>query len=128
MTSRAAADAATSIIRYTVWDDITGETARQYDQPWPDFVQRLKQAPRKRKKKSAQLVKLATFGDERTAKGSLRHDANVLEIDGVEGDYDGKKVSPETAIALLEEHGIRAVVATTWTHTPEAPRWNFARS
>ena len=55
--------------------------------------------------------------------GSLRHDANVLEITGVEGDYDGEEVSPVTAVALLEEHGVRAVVVTTWSHTPETPRW-----
>ena len=32
--------------------------------------------------------KLATFGDVRTNKGSLRHDANMLAINGIELDYD----------------------------------------
>jgi hypothetical protein len=34
-------------------------------------------------------LKLARFGDLRSAKGSLRHDANVQAITGIEADYDG---------------------------------------
>ncbi len=44
-------------------------------------------------------LKLARFGDIRSDKGSLRHDANVLSITGIEADYDGEKISPETALA-----------------------------
>ena len=35
-------------------------------------------------------VKMATFGDIRTANNSLRHDANVRAITGIEADYDGE--------------------------------------
>ena len=39
-------------------------------------------------KEAAPWLKLARFGDQRSDKGSLRHDANVLAISGVEADYD----------------------------------------
>ena len=37
-------------------------------------------------------LKLARFGDTRTDKRSLRHDANLTAISGIEGDYDGGKM------------------------------------
>ena len=42
-----------------------------------------------RKKGDLPWLKLAMFGNNRTGKGSLRHDHNVLQITGVELDYDG---------------------------------------
>src|SRR5262245_28943813 len=35
-------------------------------------------------------LKLAKFGSKRSEGGSLRHNANVLEISGIEADYDGE--------------------------------------
>ncbi len=69
------------------------------------------------------LVKLATFGDARTDKGSLRHDANLLRVSGVEGDYDAGAVSPQDAAERLRQAGIAALIYTTPSHTAEAPRW-----
>ena len=117
------ADVEPRVIRVTVWKNMAAKSIRRLRLLWSDFVLLLKEAPRKREKESAKLVKLATFGDERTAVGCLRHDPNVLEVDGVEGDYDGEEASPEEAVVLLEKHGVRAVVVTSWTHTPENPRW-----
>jgi hypothetical protein len=37
-------------------------------------------------KSALPLIKLAALGDVRTEKGSLRHDANLLSVSGVEGD------------------------------------------
>src|SRR5215831_11220832 len=41
------------------------------------------------KKELLPWIKLAKFGDKKTDKGSLRHDANVITITGCECDYDG---------------------------------------
>ncbi len=68
-------------------------------------------------------LKLARFGGIRSDKGSLRHDANVLSITGIEADYDGEKISPEAALELLEKAGIRSLLYTSPSHRPEAPRW-----
>lgn len=69
------------------------------------------------------LVKLGTFGNARTEKGSLRHDANLLSVSGVEGDYDAGTVSPQEAADRLRQAGIAALIYTTPSHIPEAPRW-----
>jgi len=74
-------------------------------------------------KSALPLVKLATFGDARTEKGSLRHDANILRVSGVEGDYDAGAVTPQDAAERLSRAGIAALIYTTPSHTPEAPRW-----
>lgn len=68
-------------------------------------------------------LKLAQFGDLRTEKGSLRHDANVLSITGVEADYDGEELGWQHAVDLLSHYGIRALVYTSPSHCPDRPRW-----
>uniref|UniRef100_UPI00404744AF AAA family ATPase n=2 Tax=Yoonia sp. TaxID=2212373 RepID=UPI00404744AF len=74
-------------------------------------------------KSALPLVKLAIFGDARTEKGSLRHDANLLSISGVEGDYDAGQVTMQEAAMRLEGQGIAAMIYTTPSHTLAAPRW-----
>ncbi len=68
-------------------------------------------------KKTLPMVRLATFT------GSTRSKANLGSIYGLEGDYDGESVTPEQAVANLQTAGIEAVIATSPSHRPEAPRW-----
>jgi hypothetical protein len=68
-------------------------------------------------------LKLATFGDLRSDKNSLRHNANVIAINGIEGDYDGEQINLATAVARLKAARIRCLVYTSPSHTPAAPRW-----
>ncbi|HJV28679.1 MAG TPA: AAA family ATPase [Aromatoleum sp.] len=69
------------------------------------------------------LLKLVHFGTQRTEKGSLRHDANVIEVTGIEVDYDGGRMQPEAAAAVFSACGVEALVYTTASHTPECRRW-----
>ncbi|RWQ89265.1 MAG: AAA family ATPase [Mesorhizobium sp.] len=80
-------------------------------------------------------LKGAVFGDKptplrpdpakpgRMTGNSLRHDANVVAVTGVELDYDAGVISPETARDRLKRAGVTALVYTTPSHTPAAPRW-----
>lgn len=68
-------------------------------------------------------LKLARFGDQRSRKGSLRNNANVVEITGIEGDYDGEAVAPSVAVSTLDALGVSALVYTSPSHRPERPRW-----
>ena len=68
-------------------------------------------------------LKLARLGQLRTDKGSLRHDANVIAVSGIEGDYDGGAVTVDEACELLTKQGLAAVVYTSPSHTEDAPRW-----
>jgi putative DNA primase/helicase len=68
-------------------------------------------------------LKLARFGEERTEKGSLRHDANVLAISGIEADYDGEQISLAEAVERLTKADLLALAYTSPSHTEAAPRW-----
>lgn len=107
----------------TFFQDVKGTAAIQTSLTWPKFCEWLKAQPPQPIKEKSSLIKLALFGTTRTEKGSLRHDVNVIEITGVEGDYDGEVFSPDEGISRLERAGVRAVVVTTHSHTPEKPRW-----
>jgi hypothetical protein len=68
-------------------------------------------------------LKLARFGDQRTDKHSLRHDANVEVITGIEVDYDGGVVTVDQAEDLLLKSGVLSLLYTSPSHTEGAPRW-----
>ncbi|WP_354089857.1 AAA family ATPase [Brevundimonas faecalis] len=75
-------------------------------------------------KKSLPWLKLARFGDvPKLPGGSLRHDANLETIDGVEGDYDAGVVTLDEAAKRLRAANLAGILYTTPSHTPEAPRW-----
>jgi hypothetical protein len=68
-------------------------------------------------------IKLATFGPDKTPKKSLRHNANVRTVTGLEADYDKGQMTPEAARDALEKAGVAGLVYTTPSHSPDAPRW-----
>lgn len=68
-------------------------------------------------------LKLATFGDTRSPRGSLRHDANVLAIDGAEADYDGESITLDRGRAILAGANLAAILYTSPSHTEATPRW-----
>jgi hypothetical protein len=78
-------------------------------------------------KKDLPWIKLARFNGISNPKAanpefaSLRYDAGVVEIYGVEGDYDDGKLP--MAIAAERLSGIECLIYSTPSSTPEAPRW-----
>ena len=54
--------------------------------------------------------KLAAFGSHRTSGNSLRNNANMLSIDGIEADYDAGKISVEEACRRFREAGVAALI------------------
>ncbi|KFE34903.1 hypothetical protein DW2_10069 [Thioclava atlantica] len=68
-------------------------------------------------------IKLATFGPDKTPKKSLRHNANVRTVTGLEADYDAGNMTPDAARDALEKAGVAGLVYTTPSHSPDAPRW-----
>lgn len=111
-----------SNVTWTEFSSHRADTKWQRTSTWADLIERIRTG-RGRTKADCPWLKLASFGDKRTAKGSLRTNENVTRLFGVEADYDGEKVQPEEALAKLERAGVRAVVYTSPSHTPEKPRW-----
>ena len=68
-------------------------------------------------------LKLARFGDIRTDKHSLRHDANVLAISGIEVDYDDEKIQVDDAVERLTKAGLLSIIYTSPSHSDAKPRW-----
>lgn len=70
--------------------------------------------------------KMAVFGTNRAASPSghsFRSNGNVVAVSGIEADYDGEEIMPEDARDMLADAGVVAVVYTTPSHSPDAPRW-----
>jgi len=76
-----------------------------------------------RKKDNLPWLKLAIFGNNRSQKGSLRHDANVERITGIEIDYDIEEVPFADALTALNELQIAALLYTSPSHSSDKPRW-----
>ncbi len=63
------------------------------------------------------------FGKQKTAAGSLRHDANVLGFRAIIGDHDAGTQTMEEAAGRLRDAGVAAFLHETWQSTPGKPRW-----
>ena len=110
-------------IPVTLFQDRYARTCEQRELTLLEIIAMLRDPPTANQKDHLPLLKLATFGNLPSAKGSLRHDLNVLSVTGCEIDYDAEKVSIEAAFQLLAGAGITCVLYTSWQHTPAAPRW-----
>jgi hypothetical protein len=67
-------------------------------------------------KEELQWLKLARFGNKKTAKGSLRSDSNLIAITGIEIDLDRETLEFEEVVDILEKAGLAAVVYTSPSH------------
>lgn len=72
------------------------------------------------------LLKLAWYGDRRTEKGCLRHNANVEWISGCELDIDDANgVTLAGAAQRLQKAGVRAMVYSSPSWTAEKPKYRI---
>lgn len=67
-------------------------------------------------KERAPLLKTARFGNKKSDLGSLRTNSNMLNISGIEVDYDLGEMPPSRARALMTEAGIACLIYTTPSH------------
>ncbi len=77
------------------------------------------------KKDDQRLLKLAKFGDSLSRHKSIRHDDNVVEVHGIEIDYDGGLVNASEVIQILQSRNIEALAYTTTSNTTDNPRWRL---
>lgn len=110
-------------ITYTIFPNLSGAVARQVKGTWQSLEEQAMDPASHATKQAMPLLKLATFGDSRSANGSLRHTNNMQQVFGLEVEHDAGEMSPGVAAKLLADSGITAVVYTTPSHTPERPRW-----
>jgi hypothetical protein len=114
-------DINTHKVHFTFLQDKSGSSLTAKDVTLPKLREMIL-AVKGATKSDLPWLKGARFGDKTSAKGSLRHDKNVLGFDAIELDYDKMVMSFDQAVATLKEMNVRALVYTTPTHTKEAPR------
>ena len=71
------------------------------------------------------IAHLLKFGDVPTVHGSLRHDANMREVYGIEIDYDAGDMPPSEAVERFRKAGVAAAVLTSPSHLQpgKGQRW-----
>jgi len=70
------------------------------------------------------LLKMALFGDVPSTRNCLRHDANMLDITGIEVEHDSGKTSFKQAVKILTAAGLCCLIYSTPSHVPiERERW-----
>jgi hypothetical protein len=70
-------------------------------------------------------LKFAKFGNARTPppENCLRNNDNVLSFSGIEGDYDLKQMSFETAYERLKRACLMSLLYTSPSYTKAEPKW-----
>ncbi|WP_377829530.1 DUF3987 domain-containing protein [Bradyrhizobium lupini] len=111
-------------VHVTFFKDYAAKTRTTDDLTLIELRERIMNASAREKDKLPWL-KLTSFGNRRSINGSLRHDANVTEITGIELDYDDENIAFDDALKAVSELGISALVYTSPSHTPDAPRWRI---
>jgi len=109
-------------LRWTVFNNVLGLDLTVEAGTLKQLEDRIKTQTSPTKGQSP-LLKLATFNGQRNAKGVLRYDEAVVDIHGIECDYDGGKMTLLEAADLLEKAGLHAVLHTTPSCTPDNHRW-----
>lgn len=110
-------------MRITLFENLQASAAPSYEATWEQIYAHACAPAIYAAKQFCPLIKLATFGTVPSTKGSMRHDANILAISGIEGDYDGELVTPEAGVSALTAAGVYALIYTSPSHTPDKPRW-----
>ncbi len=77
------------------------------------------------KKSMLPFVKLARFGSKRTGKNCIRNNANVLEISGVELDYDAKQMTLDEAVGIVKKTKLKALLYTSASYSEAKPKWRI---
>ena len=110
--------------KVTFFRTMTARTKEEKDLT-PEKLVDLIQNTHARAKNKLPWLKLATFGDKRSAKGCLRHDKNMIAVSGVELDYDKEKVSFDDALVVTRKAKLNAILYTSSSYTPETPHWRI---
>src|SRR5437016_14105040 len=96
----------------------SGATMRLEEVTLADLRERIQRASGPDKFANGWL-KLATFGEKRSPKGSLRTNENVLKITGIEVDYDEGEISLDDAVATIGAARLKAPLDTPASHQPD---------
>lgn len=105
-------------MNYTTFPNLPTTQGTRHTATWTDVARLIQNVPAYPDKASQPLIKMGVFeGDSRAAGHSL------VSISGIEIDYDNGEVTPNSAANLLRQAGVECVVCSTFTSTPDCPKW-----
>jgi hypothetical protein len=110
--------------RITIFPNVAAATKTSFTMTVKELATHIALVTAKRKE-GLPLLKLASFGDVPTTKNSLRHDANMGDISGVEIEHDKGPMKLEEALTRLDAFNISYVAYHTPRHTPDEPHWRI---
>jgi hypothetical protein len=110
-------------ISFTRFPDLSATHAQRARASFERLAEIVAQPKSYAKKSAMPLIKLARFGDRLSEKNSLRHDANVLAVTGIEGDHDAGTMTLDDAAEKLSFAGVAAILYTSPSHREDAPRF-----
>jgi hypothetical protein len=108
--------------RVTFFKNLAATEKAEHELTYAQLVTELRR-PSAPSKDMLPLFRLGQFGNRTNENGCLRYDANVTAFTGAMGDYDSEKVPIAVAYEKLTEHGVKAILYTTASHTDTTPRW-----
>jgi hypothetical protein len=118
----------TDINTHTVWitrfENETGQNKSKGEHTLPEWRDHILATTAASKEKTPWL-KLAIFGDKWSDAGCQRTNSNVIEITGVECDYDDEVISFDEAVEVMRRSGVRCLLYTSASHSTEKPRWRI---
>ena len=103
---------------YTIFDSLHNPQGAKNTASWADVCRMLQDVPAYQSKTAQPLIKLGTF--ENSSRGAGH---SLTNISGIEIDYDAGKVTAHSAAKLLRQAGVECVVCSTFTSSPDCPKW-----
>ncbi|UOG91789.1 MAG: hypothetical protein L3K52_16615 [Candidatus Thiothrix sulfatifontis] len=103
---------------YTIFNSLHNPQGQQFTAQWSDICRMLQNATTYPDKASQPLIKLGTFENDSRGAGH-----GLTNISGIEIDYDAGNVTAHSAAKLLRQAGIECVVCSTYTSSPDCPKW-----
>lgn len=107
-----------SPVIYTTFNSLQSQTGTQTSTEWGGFCRFIQDVPAYQDKSAQPLIKLGIYQNDSRAGGS-----ELQQIYGLELDYDDGAISPEQAADTLQNAGITGIVCSTYTSTPQYPKW-----
>lgn len=111
-----------TIIRVTLFDDQFAKNKVEHVASLREMAGQIRDT-RAATKARLPWIKLATFGDDATFRGSLRNDVNLRDIYGIEADYDGEQITLDRARQIIGQANVAALLYTSPSNTAAKPRW-----
>lgn len=102
-------------IKFSSFDSLSGNHVHLEKMEEEDFEAFIRE-PQASDKRELPLLSFATYGKQKTSKGSYRHDKNVLALTGGKIDHDSGKLPFEDAVKAIKKLNVRAFIHTTSSH------------